>query len=605
MLASPGLSNEAFWLLQRLTPRLPAALLARPRAARGRSQGAIANLVRCKTIVLVGLDAWNDLPVLALWIRKAVAERARKLVVLGAAQRPLARHRPLADRRPARLAIDLRRRRRRASRHGRPRRRTGGRGGRALAHRRGCWSPVASRGRGRLRSARRRRLALPATTALVGAPCSAPTAAGRRSSRADLLARRSRRELRPRRQSWRSATSTGASCRPARSRARRWPLRQVPADDARIDVVLPMAHAYERQGIADQPRRARPAPGRAARRRPRRPAPTGASWPRWRTRLGGPASPDRPGRHSRPLSPSQHPALRRRLLRAGGPGRACLRSLIDVVRSLIIIVALLTGMAYMTWFERRVISRLQVRIGPNRVGPTGLLQPLADALKLFFKEDIRPAMADRLLYPLAPGISLFAALAAFAVIPIGAAHHASAGVGSTLIIQDMPVALLYLIGGQLAGRLRHRAGRLGLRARSTRCSGALRGGAQVVSYELVLGLALVGVVLVSGTLSLGDIVRQAGALGAVRAAAAARLPALLHAPPSPRRTARRSTCPRPSRSWSRATTPSTAACASRMYYIAEYVNVHHGVGDRGDALLRRLDRARSTCCTGPGGCCSR
>src|SRR5207244_4666095 len=89
--------------------------------------------------------------------------------------------------------------------------------------------------------------------------------------------------------------------------------------------------------------------------------------------------------------------------------------LIDVVRSLVIIFALLTGMAYMTWFERRVISRLQVRIGPNRVGPTGLLQPVADALKLFFKEDMRPTMADRFLYPLAPGISLIAALAAFVV----------------------------------------------------------------------------------------------------------------------------------------------------------------------------------------------
>src|SRR5438067_1764536 len=69
-----------------------------------------------------------------------------------------------------------------------------------------------------------------------------------------------------------------------------------------------------------------------------------------------------------------------------------------IVRSLVIIFALLTGMAYMTWFERRAISRLQVRIGPNRVGPAGLAQPLADALKLFFKEDVRPAMADRLLY---------------------------------------------------------------------------------------------------------------------------------------------------------------------------------------------------------------
>src|SRR5262249_32252036 len=84
--------------------------------------------------------------------------------------------------------------------------------------------------------------------------------------------------------------------------------------------------------------------------------------------------------------------------------------LVDTLRSLIIILALLTGMAYMTWFERRAISRLQIRIGPNRVGPTGLLQPVADALKLFFKEDIHPRNADRFLYPLAPGISLVAAL---------------------------------------------------------------------------------------------------------------------------------------------------------------------------------------------------
>src|SRR4028119_1434098 len=92
---------------------------------------------------------------------------------------------------------------------------------------------------------------------------------------------------------------------------------------------------------------------------------------------------------------------------------------IDVVRSLIVIVVLLTMMAYMTWFERRLIAWFQVRIGPNKVGPSGLLQPLADAIKLFFKEDIRPRSADRLLYPLAPAIALFAAISAFAVVPIG------------------------------------------------------------------------------------------------------------------------------------------------------------------------------------------
>jgi NADH-quinone oxidoreductase subunit H len=181
---------------------------------------------------------------------------------------------------------------------------------------------------------------------------------------------------------------------------------------------------------------------------------------------------------------------------------------IDAVRSLVIIFGLLTGMAYMTWFERRAISRLQVRIGPNRVGPTGLLQPVADALKLFFKEDVRPVMADAFLYPLAPGISLVAALAAFAVLPIGPTFSIG-GRPLDLVIQDMPVALLYLIGASSLGVY---GVVLGGWSSGSKYSllGALRGGAQVVSYELVLGLALVGVVLVSGTLSITEIVaRQA------------------------------------------------------------------------------------------------
>jgi NADH-quinone oxidoreductase subunit H len=180
--------------------------------------------------------------------------------------------------------------------------------------------------------------------------------------------------------------------------------------------------------------------------------------------------------------------------------------LIQIVRSLIVIIGLLTGMAYMTWFERRAISRLQVRIGPNRVGPTGLLQPVADALKLFFKEDVRPAMADRFLYPLAPGISLIAALAAFAVIPIGQTITI-AGQPVDLIVQDMPVALLYLIGASSLGVY---GVVLGGWSSGSKYSllGALRGGAQVVSYELALGLALVGIVLVSGTLSIAQIVDE-------------------------------------------------------------------------------------------------
>ena len=92
---------------------------------------------------------------------------------------------------------------------------------------------------------------------------------------------------------------------------------------------------------------------------------------------------------------------------------------IDVVRAGVVIFGLMTAMAYLTWFERRVIGRLQVRPGPNRVGFAGLLQPLADAVKLLLKEDIVPSSADKWLHMLAPAIALFTALVAFAVLPLG------------------------------------------------------------------------------------------------------------------------------------------------------------------------------------------
>src|SRR4026208_48050 len=90
-----------------------------------------------------------------------------------------------------------------------------------------------------------------------------------------------------------------------------------------------------------------------------------------------------------------------------------------VVLSLAFIVALLTSVAYTTLFERKVISLMQVRKGPNRAGPLGLLQPLADGIKRSFKEDTTPPAADRFLRRLGPGISVFAAMAAFAVVPVG------------------------------------------------------------------------------------------------------------------------------------------------------------------------------------------
>jgi len=177
---------------------------------------------------------------------------------------------------------------------------------------------------------------------------------------------------------------------------------------------------------------------------------------------------------------------------------------VDVVRSLVVIFALLTGMAYMTYFERRVISRLQVRIGPNRTGPGGLLQPLADALKLFFKEDIRPSTADRWLYPIAPALALFAALASFAVVPVGPTVWIG-GVSVPLQVADLPIGLLYVLAASSLGVYGLVLGGWSSGSKYS-LLGGLRAAAQVVSYELILGLSLVGVVIVSGSLSLGQIV---------------------------------------------------------------------------------------------------
>jgi NADH-quinone oxidoreductase subunit H len=183
---------------------------------------------------------------------------------------------------------------------------------------------------------------------------------------------------------------------------------------------------------------------------------------------------------------------------------------LTAVKSAAIIAILLTAMPYMTWFERRVIGRLQVRFGPNRVGPWGLLQPLADGVKLFFKEDVIPGRADRLLYLVAPAIALFAALATFAVVPIGESLMLF-GRDIPLVISDLPIGLLYVLGASSLGVY---ALVLGGWSSGSKYSllGGLRAAAQVVSYELLLGLALVPVVMVAGSLNLGEIVAAQGRL---------------------------------------------------------------------------------------------
>lgn len=180
--------------------------------------------------------------------------------------------------------------------------------------------------------------------------------------------------------------------------------------------------------------------------------------------------------------------------------------LITVVKSLIVAVALLTGFAYMTWLERRVLARLNARVGPNRVGPFGLLQPLADGIKLFFKEDFHPTGSEGWMYLAAPGITMLAALVAFTVIPFGPPDAKLLGV-PLFQIADPNAGILVLLGVTAVGVY---GIILGGWASNNKYSllGSLRSSAQIISYELTVGLALVGVILASGTLQLTEIVAQ-------------------------------------------------------------------------------------------------
>jgi NADH-quinone oxidoreductase subunit H len=179
-----------------------------------------------------------------------------------------------------------------------------------------------------------------------------------------------------------------------------------------------------------------------------------------------------------------------------------------VVKSAVVIFALLTIFAYMTLVERRVIARFQRRVGPNRAGPLGLLQPLADGMKMAFKEQIIPTKARRLVFVLAPGISVFVALAAFAVVPLGAPTTWGNGPLARAwapFIADLNVGILYIVaisslavygivlGGWSSGN--HYS-----------LLGALRSAAQMVSYEVSIGLTLAGVLMLAGTLSMVGIV---------------------------------------------------------------------------------------------------
>ncbi|GDY29409.1 NADH-quinone oxidoreductase subunit NuoH [Gandjariella thermophila] len=177
---------------------------------------------------------------------------------------------------------------------------------------------------------------------------------------------------------------------------------------------------------------------------------------------------------------------------------------LTIVKVIAIFAFLVVMTLFMIWWERRVVARMQHRPGPNRVGPFGLLQSLADGLKLAFKEDIRPVLADRWVYFLAPVISTIPAFTAFSVIPLGGevsifGHH------TALQLADLPVGVLVVLACSSLGVYG-----IVLSGWSSGSPypllGALRSAAQVISYEIAMGMSIVAVVLYSHSLSTSDIV---------------------------------------------------------------------------------------------------
>ena len=178
--------------------------------------------------------------------------------------------------------------------------------------------------------------------------------------------------------------------------------------------------------------------------------------------------------------------------------------LATVVKIVIVFNILLLVVAYMTYVERKVLGRIQVRLGPMRVGFHGLLQPIADGIKLMFKEDVIPREANRWVFVAAPMMTLIPAIASFAIIPFGDSLSVL-GVSVDLVIADVNVGILYFFALSSLGVLGFVMAGWSSNSKYS-LLGGLRGSAQMISYELTLGLSVVGVIMLTGSLSLVDIV---------------------------------------------------------------------------------------------------
>ncbi len=176
---------------------------------------------------------------------------------------------------------------------------------------------------------------------------------------------------------------------------------------------------------------------------------------------------------------------------------------IPIVKMLIIVHMLIIGVMAMIWSERRVSGWIQDRLGPNRVGPQGLLQPIADGIKFLFKEDLIPNHVDKPLYVLAPAMLLVPAMITVAVVPFGSSIELF-GEPINLQIADINIGVLYILAITSLGVY---GVVIGAWASNNKYSllGGLRSSAQMISYELTLGLAIIGVLMLSESLSLRDI----------------------------------------------------------------------------------------------------
>ena len=173
-----------------------------------------------------------------------------------------------------------------------------------------------------------------------------------------------------------------------------------------------------------------------------------------------------------------------------------------MIKIVAIVAPLMIVVAYFTYAERKIIGYMQVRIGPNRVGPKGWLQPIADAVKLMFKEIVIPTNANKFLFLIAPAITLGPALAAWAVFPFD----------EKLVLADINAGLLYILALTSVGV--YGVIIAGWASNSKYAFlGAMRSAAQIVSYEIAMGFALVGVLVAAGSLNLGEIIKaQEGGL---------------------------------------------------------------------------------------------